>query len=329
MIHALRAGPRATRGPSTVDAVKGYPIDRRTPAQIAAASASVLGDFEAKAARVVARLTGEEVTIQDDNTHDGMPDIRINYTDGRTGFVEVVTDIDRSYAETYRRITRQNDKGSSLRLPGELRSPSVHRIWFVTLSNRANLRNINDSLPALLAKIETNGEFFESVTTQETLAQVTSQHSAELVRLGVVEIASRAPRESETERHKDGIILLYPGGIQGPADVTWDDFYQSLSELLASNLVLRKVSKLWKAGGDDSHIFIGTSFTTRWAIYRALSMDVQSIPPTAPDLPERITHLWLMGAQTPDRCLVWFQREQWCGHSGPGWLDASRNWATE
>lgn len=144
-----------------------------------------------------------------------------------------------------------------------------------------------------------------------------------------MEVASRAPRGSDIERHKGGAILLYPGGIGGPADVTWNDFYQSLDELLVSKLVTRKVGKLRTAGGDESHIFIGTSFTTQWAIYHALSMDVQSVPPSAPDLPERITHLWLMGAQAPDRCLVWFQSEQWCSHPGPGWLDASHNWATD
>lgn len=140
LIYALRVSALAPRGASTIHAMKGYPIDRRTPSQVATASASVLGDFELKAARVVARLTGEEVTIQDDNTQDGMPDIRINYADGQIGFVEVVTDVNQSYAETYFQITNQNDKESSLRLPGELRSPRVHRVWFVTLSNRANLR---------------------------------------------------------------------------------------------------------------------------------------------------------------------------------------------
>jgi len=41
------------------------------------------------AARVVARLTGETVTLQDDNSVDGMPDLRIDYGDGRVAYGEV------------------------------------------------------------------------------------------------------------------------------------------------------------------------------------------------------------------------------------------------
>jgi hypothetical protein len=63
---------------------------------------SHLGDFEMAAARVVARLTGERVVLQDDNTRPGMPDLRIEFTDRSPAFVEVVTDIDREYSPSFK-----------------------------------------------------------------------------------------------------------------------------------------------------------------------------------------------------------------------------------
>src|SRR5262249_43087158 len=72
----------------------GYPIDLRPDGMRMRESHGYAGDFEAMAARVVARLTGERVLIQDDNSVPGMADLRIEYTDRPTAYVEVVSDVD-------------------------------------------------------------------------------------------------------------------------------------------------------------------------------------------------------------------------------------------
>jgi hypothetical protein len=56
--------------------VCGYPDDPRSDELRGRAGARLEGDFEATAGRVVTRLTGERLVIQDDNSRDSMPDIR-------------------------------------------------------------------------------------------------------------------------------------------------------------------------------------------------------------------------------------------------------------
>ena len=78
----------------------GYPIDHRLPRKVARLLNGPGGDFECSAARVVARLTGERVVLQDDGSRAGMADIRIEYADRSPGYVEVWTDIEPGYAAT-------------------------------------------------------------------------------------------------------------------------------------------------------------------------------------------------------------------------------------
>lgn len=63
--------------------VAGRPIDNRLSSQIAGASRAPFGDFEAKAGRVVGRVTGERVTLQDDNSSSSIPasrrSVRLTY----------------------------------------------------------------------------------------------------------------------------------------------------------------------------------------------------------------------------------------------------------
>jgi hypothetical protein len=58
---------------------RGYPVDLRTDGQRWRAFNGFAGDFEYAAARVIARLTGERVITQDDNSSPGIADIRIEY----------------------------------------------------------------------------------------------------------------------------------------------------------------------------------------------------------------------------------------------------------
>ena len=80
-VHAVLA-PAANYRP-------GYPVDLRRTDQISRKPLGPVGDFEVAAGRVVARLTGEPVYLQDDGSRDAMVDIRIDYRDRAAGYVEV------------------------------------------------------------------------------------------------------------------------------------------------------------------------------------------------------------------------------------------------
>jgi hypothetical protein len=133
----------------------GYPIDRRRGQRVARLNKGSLGDFECLAARVVARLTGERVILEDDGSRDGMNDIRIEYADRRPGYVEVWTDIERGYAKTYSRLM---SRGSQL--PQELSVAALRREWFVTVSGRSDLRRLEAEIQSL-APLEASGETFQ------------------------------------------------------------------------------------------------------------------------------------------------------------------------
>jgi hypothetical protein len=110
----------------------GYPVDSRSHAMRERAARGHLGDFEWAAARVIARLTGERVVIQDDNHARSMTDIRIDYRDRPPGYAEVITDLDREYSAMVRAVRDHH----------VVPTPGLGRVWWVTVSARARLRTL-------------------------------------------------------------------------------------------------------------------------------------------------------------------------------------------
>lgn len=292
----------------------GYPEDKRSAAQQAKAAASILGDVEQMAARVVARLTGEEVTLQDDNSVEGMPDIRIDYKDGRIGYVEVTTDIDQGYAEM---TSTLRAKGGGL--PRVLATPELHRVWFLVLSRPVRYDRLDRELPVLLDHLEKAGVTPHVFNGLQDLAESGNAGLRQLSGFGVADITSR-PRAVTNGELEPGRVLMYPAGASGPAMVEESAFVDWINDLLVSEPLESKRSKLARTLASERHLFVGISYTTRWAGFLPLAADQTIAPRTAPSLPDEITHLWLLNFQTPGRCLVWYPEL--------GWRDAQRHWAT-
>lgn len=80
------------------DFTAGYPADLRNPERAARCAASAAGDFEGMAARVIARLTGEQAVVQDDGTSDAVPDIRIERAGRPAAYSKVAAGLDAGYA---------------------------------------------------------------------------------------------------------------------------------------------------------------------------------------------------------------------------------------
>ncbi|MGL5827385.1 MAG: hypothetical protein ACRCYU_21640, partial [Nocardioides sp.] len=76
----------------------GYPLDIRGDAIRSRDRGGPYGDVEYGAGRIIARATGEQVFLQDDNRQQRTPDLRIAYADGRHGIGEVVTVTDENRA---------------------------------------------------------------------------------------------------------------------------------------------------------------------------------------------------------------------------------------
>jgi hypothetical protein len=294
--------------------VCGYPLDERSDEQRARDQSGILGDVELTAARVVARLTGETVTLQDDNSAAGMPDLRIDHADGRVAYGEVTTDIDKRYA-AMTSLLRKKDG----RLPRELVAPGLRRVWFVGLTGRANLKRLDQGLPPLLRALEDDGVTLDVIAAGDRLAAADHAGLRQLHDLGIADVTSREPRVVDGKGEPPRVVM-FAAGTAGPAQVDEAAFVGWVDDVLVSDPLRSKRAKLARTGADERHLFLGASYTTPWAAFLMLTAEQVVVPDRAPALPPEITHLWLMNFQAPGRCLVWYPEL--------GWRDAQRHWAT-
>ena len=301
----------ARRLPPETDFRPGYPIDLRRPDQRARAERGPVGDLELSAGRVVARLTGKRVYVQDDGISDGMVDIRIEYADCETAYLEVTTDIESGYAAMWSALMKSGQ------IPQVVPMAKLHRRWSVTLSGASHRqrRSFDAELEALLASLEATGLTFQWVTPVEALKASPDASVKRLLDLGVVSLCS-APAQPT-----DGSALLYPDGIAGQLVNSWEPFLNWISETLASPKLADVRQKLMRTGSAERHLFLGITSTSPAEVYFALTIREHGLPAVAPTLPTEITHLWLWNVAGGDRCVVWFPDR--------GWLDAARHWVTD
>lgn len=285
----------------------GYPVDLRLPAQVAKRAQGPIGDFERSAARVVARLTGARTVLQDDGSHDRMPDIRVEHPDGRLAYVEVWTDVDPDYAAVYSRLMKPKNE-----LPLRLAAPASSRVWWVVVSGATNVDCLEAEVGIILTGLERRGVTFERVGPLESHDE---PEVKELLSHGVVRVSSRLCGPDE-----QGTILLIPHGISGPPLVAWEPVLDWIAEVTASRNLKDVRTKLSAAGGEERHLFVGVTYSSPSDVFFALKYEERSLPLRGPRLPREITHVWLMPATSPGRCIAWFPDR--------GWFDVSDHWTT-
>lgn len=277
----------------------GYPEDRRSDRVRMRRFRSVLGDVDGHAARVVARLLGERVVLQDDGSEDRLPDLLIEYADGRKGAVEVVANIDEHYAEMWEHVIRRGH---------QIPSSGLRRAWFVRLNRRANLQRVERLLPAELRRIEQ--------TSADTGALNDVPDGERLGDLGVVSVRWAQPATGDAPA-----IQISPEGAFGPDDVDVTLFSSALDEVIADAQYKDVWRKLNAADVDERHVFFGLTFSSDWSAYRLLRHDSRELPARPPALPASVRHLWVMNVPFSQRCLHWSTTN--------GWIDVRQHWATE
>lgn len=302
----MRSGPDGSGSPPPRSWVPGYPVDERREPQRLRAAGSVPGDFEYAAGRVIARYTGELVVLVDDGCSDSMVDLRIEYVDGRVGVGEVVLDLDEDWAATYAAVRKRGFK---------IGGASLTRQWFLWLDRRCNLKRVEAEVATVLRGLEEAdwpmGLRLE--TRSSGLVSTTHRGSvAALARLGVRSAASH-------EANPAGIQLV-PQGTGGFPE-TWDAFDAELTRLLHAETLSDVRWKLDRTLAAERHLFLGTTFSSSWALNFGLREERDELPPEPPHLPSQVTHLWLWCTYPPSRVLGWFPDR--------GWFDAGRDWATD
>lgn len=296
--------------------VPGYPIDLRRPDQRGRARRGYLGDVEWSAARVVARLTGERVYLQDDGSQGAMADMRIERANGRHAVVEVWTDTDRATAAMFSELREPGG-----RMPAEWATPGLSRLWQVTVSRTTRFRSgpkgepsLESDLMPVLSEMEAAGETFETVAARDKLMKSTSPRVAQLLALGICAVGSAPAKPGEP-----GLVRLYPEGIAGPTEQSWEPLLDWVATTLAKPELEDNWAKLIATGARERHFMMGVTWSSPGAVYFALR-EHPRVPFVAPQLPAAVTDLWVFDAVNFGRVLLWSR-----GHA---WLDACRHWAT-
>jgi hypothetical protein len=208
----------------TDDFTPGYPIDLRSPSRRTHIAQSPTGDFEGMAARVVARLTGERVVIQDDGSKPGMPDIRIDYATQPPAYVEAVVDIDPAYAAMEAEVWKPP------------RPIPADQVWLVRVSGRSNLKKLRRELSAIV---------------RDPCGPAAS-YAERLARMGV---SINGP--SEPTATQPGGIYFLPEGVTGSACADWPVFLDWINNFLASSRAADVRAKLAATGAAERHAFVG------------------------------------------------------------------------
>ncbi|WP_435233172.1 hypothetical protein [Micromonospora aurantiaca (nom. illeg.)] len=284
----------------------GYPDDLRSERTRVRAWSSYEGDFEGAAARVVARLTGEHVVLQDDGRADAIPDLRIEYRDGRTAYGEITQDLDEAYAALGSEVLKRQF---------QMAAPTLGRVWWITLAASARVGRLERSLPPILEKLDASGDTFEIAVFDQRLEQHRNADVRLLAAAGVVRLASRRILAAETP-----VIHVAAEGVGGPAELDWASFGDYLASFVRDERRLDVRRKLAITGSDERHAFIGFSFSTPWRAWHALDEGYSELPTEPPHLPKEITHLWVW-AYPLGRCIAWFPNL--------GWFDPRSRWTTQ
>ncbi len=289
----------------------GTPIDLRPRAQVAKRAAGPLGDFEYWAARVLARFTGHRVTLQDDGSRDRMADVRIDHPDDTSSFAEVWTDIDEGYAAMYSNIMKAHGQ-----MPLEIVDSRLSRVWFLTLSASANVRSLESEVGTLMAHLELSDFPLGSILEWASLESHSNSVVRRLAKTGVVKLSSRSCKAGER-----GIVRFYPEGISGSPTISWDNFVDWLDETLRSSRLKDVRAKLLQTGVNERHLFVGGTYSSPSDVFFGLDYHEEGLPTRTPLLPREITHVWLMRAPVPGRCVALFPDR--------GWFNPMCSWATE
>ncbi|MGH9891533.1 MAG: hypothetical protein ACREA0_06025, partial [bacterium] len=118
-----------------------------------------------------------------------------------------------------------------------------------------------------------------------------------------------------------GVVRMYPAGVVGPSVMQWEPLIEWIAQTVSSPRLADVQTKLARTEADERHAVLGVTFTSPGDVFFALSIEEQTLPSEPPGLPRGITHLWLMNASSPGRCIAWFPDR--------GWLDVRWHWATE
>jgi hypothetical protein len=256
-----------------------------------------LGGEELWAKACIERALPEVTVCQhDDGSKPSMYDLTIVYPDGSRGAVEVTTAADRKYVELAKAL---DEKARQWQVPG------LTGTWWVRVLPSARANDLRQQLPGILRGLES-----------DDIADIRgnrSSHDALVAKLGKLSIV--AANHAMTPR--DGRVLVTaeqkPELMGGGSPATGDPLATWLGEWLSDPSRPDNVQKVTRSDANERHVFVLVSgFTTNFAVTDILATANAPLPTIPPDLPDGITHVWVMS--------MWIDwGEGFCWSADDGW----------
>lgn len=261
-------------------------------------------EYEDVAQRVVETVLGVPVVQYDTNSGYSVPDLRIDYPDRPPGYVEVVAD---NAQQAWRALDRKVE-GGSRKLP----VPGLSYDWWIYLRDTTLIKRLEPQLPDLLRRLERAGELFDHLVDGTLRRRIeASPFGAEINKLGIDRLVAG--------RQADGkaIVRYVLPGAEGPAALDLDRAVAWCGEFLSGPDRADVRRKLADTGARERHAFVVVGWCSEWAVLNLLSYDTNVLPDQAPQLPNEVTHLWLLGGPPAVRLIAWLPEFG-------GWVDYAR-----
>jgi hypothetical protein len=259
-----------------------------------------VGEHEETARRIVEAVMRVPVVQHDHNVGRSIPDLRINYPDRPPAFVEVVAD----ESENWRGLHEALNRGNKV-----LAVPGLRHNWWIWPHADARVKELEARLPELLRQLDEAGETFGQWVDTSLDARIQSSPFYESIRKLRLHRLIAGP-----EADGAAIVRFVPPGAEGPSEVDFTRVGAWCGEFLSAPRRADVRRKLVETGASERHAFVVVTISSEWSVWHALSEDsYPHLPPNPPQLPEEITHVWLMG-DFRSRCIAWLPDKG-------GWID--------
>lgn len=255
---------------------------------------------EKVAAATIARTLGVQVKQHDDGTQPGMHDLNIVAAGDSPAAVEVTAAADSDSLQLWKLVNGRDERWTVSDIRGG---------WMVQLTPTARAKRLLKELPALLKELESQP--IADGLNQRRRHEVADSIDSRTQALGIVSM-------SQHSTNFPGSIYLTISQpherVGGAVDCTGSAVPGWVRDFLLDPHQSDVLSKLARSGASQRHAFILVpGFTSApFGVVDMLWRDVDDVvPTTSPDLPDQVTHVWLMAFWTIGSGLRWSPDRGW------------------
>ncbi|HEU4562246.1 MAG TPA: hypothetical protein VFS20_30735 [Longimicrobium sp.] len=231
--------------------------------------------IEEFARRILCRELGRDVALHDDRTRPSMYDLRVGVADAPEIAIECVGAVDPVRVETW------NIGPANGPMLLQLRSD-----WHVVLEPQARLKEVRTRLEQLLQRCEQLGmEGFVPIDFRMRRANNSLYSAFKALRIDSVH---------RFEYPSTGKVDLGMTGVGGSVDTLGHAVPGWIGDFLRAPQRADVLKKLRISGAQQCHVFVPVAFGgVPWAVESYLGSQINTLPPTAPDLPAPVTAAWI------------------------------------